>query len=61
MPEERLYFVKVRQADMKGWLFLGDGGYLVNRRVHALTFTRADAELQAATVRSGGDEAKVTR
>jgi hypothetical protein len=53
------YFVKVRQPDMKRWLFLGDGGSLVNRRVHALMFAKADAERQAAVVRSGGDQAKV--
>lgn len=57
---DRSYFVKVKQPDMKRWLFLGDGGYLVNRRVHALMFTKANAERAAANVRSGGDQAKVT-
>jgi hypothetical protein len=57
---EKFSFVKVRQPDMNRWLFLGEHGYLVSRRVHALMFTREEAERMAVVVRSGGDEAKVT-
>jgi hypothetical protein len=58
---DRYYFVKVKQPGMKRWLFLGRGGYLASRRVHALMFTKAEAGQQAATVRGGGDQAKVTQ